>query len=100
MGFLGDTMGICYLPPTQYDHEPTKPCTIKYGLYPRAYSQIGESGDHVIHLPSPAVKWMFYPRTSYKCLIRHEKGHINGWPASHPGMITVKWDDEKDSAVV
>jgi len=79
---------VCFIPPEKYDHEPTKPYTIKYGWYPRAYSQIGDSGDHVIHLPNRFVKPMFYANQTYESLIRHEKGHINGWPANHPGMIT------------
>jgi len=89
-------MGICFLPPHEYDHEPTHPYTIVYGWWPRPYASIG---GNVIHMPNKYAKQIMYRNQSYKCLIRHEKGHINGWPANHPGMITVRWDDTKDAPV-
>jgi len=80
-------MSTCSVPPEEYDHEPRHPVTIKYGWWPRAYTAIGGS---VINLPHPSIKWMFYSRTSYECLIRHEMGHANGWPANHPGERVVE----------
>jgi len=79
-------MGVCFLPPEQYDHEPKKPYRVVYGWWPRPYATIG--GD-VIHMPNKIAKQLIYPNQTYECLIRHEKGHVNGWPANHPGMRTV-----------
>jgi hypothetical protein len=79
-------VGICFLPPKQYDHEPTHPYTVRYSMWPRPYAAIG---GNVITLPHPSVKWIFYRNQSYECLLRHEKAHINGWPETHPGMIRV-----------
>jgi hypothetical protein len=78
---------ICFLPPARYDHEPAQHYTIRYGWWPRAYSNIG---GNVINLPNKLMKRIFYSNQSYDCLIRHEKGHLNGWPPDHPGMITVR----------
>lgn len=89
-------MGICFLPPHEYDHEPVQPYTIKYGWWPRPYAQIG---GNVIRMPNRWMKPLLYRNQSYKCLIRHEKGHLNGWPQNHPGMITVRWDEARDRPV-
>lgn len=79
-------MGMAFLPPEKYDHEPEKKYQIKYGWWPRPYAPIG--GD-TIYLPRPSIKWMLYPNQSYAALIRHEIGHLNGWPQDHPGMRRV-----------
>ena len=70
---------VCRLPPAQYDHEPTTAYRVIEDphLFGNAFTSPDRS---VIVIP-------LYASPSWKaCYLRHEKAHVNGWPADHPGL--------------
>lgn len=82
------------LPPTQYDHEPTRPfqdIRMPYWTINNACRTFGD-------MPRGRVEACVIPgrvplrivpndvdAQTLAALIRHENGHINGWSKDHPG---------------
>lgn len=68
-------------PPARYDHEP-KHYYVRtlspQNLYQVCGRALGCTIKPTIYLRSDLNK------TWRACVLRHEKGHINGWPGNHP----------------
>src|SRR5215510_12207578 len=80
--FLVSSSAACWLPPKKYDYEPRIPYVVRYAyILPQA---------HGIAEPPMVVgdPWIIYidPRTplGVACVLRHEKGHVNGWHHPEP----------------
>jgi len=82
------------LPPPEYDHEPTRPFQDVRMPYWDIYNACRTFGD----LPRGRVQGCVVPgrvplrivpgdvdAVTLAAIIRHENGHINGWPRNHPG---------------
>ncbi|MGE5165128.1 MAG: hypothetical protein ACM3IH_14040 [Sphingobacteriales bacterium] len=70
------------IPPARYDHEPKKHYSVR-NLSPQDMAALcsGAKGctiDRVIFLRNDL------PPEWRACVLRHEKGHLNGWPGNHP----------------
>lgn len=84
------------LPPVTYDHAPTIPygvveetqervtrlCEILGGPNAIACTWQTEAGFTVI---IPKVGRGGVAQRTHDLILRHERGHVNGWPADHPG---------------
>lgn len=78
------------LPPTQYDHEPTRPFTDYRVPYFQVASACRTFGPHLNGCVVPGRIPLRIMATGLNAqdeaaLTRHENGHLNGWPADHPG---------------
>ncbi len=85
-------------PPASYSGKPTSPYKIVRLSQPKV-QQICEKGLRALGLTVekdyrgcalPGKTWKVYVvRGGYKCateaaIVRHELGHVSGWPANHP----------------
>lgn len=75
---------VAVQPPAQYDHAPTRLYTTRELPLAEVLERCsnaeactyGNAG--VIYIPQEVSQ------EEKSCLLRHEYGHINGWPADHP----------------
>lgn len=80
------------MPPMRYIHEPTMPYVIHY-VAPEDLHDLCNPGIWAA-APTPQACTFMDTRVVYiptdvkglelRCLIMHEKAHLNGWPANHP----------------
>lgn len=100
--FMGQHPGPtnCYMvtmPPVQYDHRPTRPfrrLAVSHQIVDATCRQYADFSYLNARLQSCVITngdsaMMIVPNDMdplyTACLVRHENGHLNGWPADHPG---------------
>ena len=83
-------MAAWLMPPARFDHEPTRPYEVRYRQAALFDMYCGTNHPKVGGCAVEKDGTCYITirqelgRTARAAVLRHEKGHCNGWPRSHP----------------